>query len=910
MQITSLLGLRYVQKNKKRTLATIFGIIIVTILVTMVITLLSSYQQYLVRSVRAKRNWELELKNITYADSQKVANHENVKEISIIHNLGFSKEDISKTNNYKIKLDLREYSENALKNANFKIIEGRLPQNSNEIIVTNFEKNIRNDENNTKLEVGQNIIVTINEKEKEYLVVGKVAYTDFDVVTFSKEYNAGAITFLDTNEIANDDIVDVSILTNNIQKIYKTGNDLINELKMDSSSEEATKISEKELFEQLLTGVQKNVKKKNASLEYNEELLNYECVIDNGGSEFARTLFIIGIFAIIIFGIFSIVMIKASFNMSYMDRIKELGVLTSIGMNKKQRNKMIRAETRILGGISIPIGIGIGLGLSYILIKLLNNWIKLIKISSIIVLDDNIELYMKIPIIAIILIIVIVWIFVKLSSVIPMRKINKISPINAIKNIKNEKITAKQVKYPKIIEKIFKEEGILAYKNIRRNKEKYKTVVYSLSVSLILFLSVHGIITNIYKSAENSNINMYDDYIIEIEEADKTVTIDIKKIEDIMKYLKENKLVDNCYANLQSFNTTNLELNENQISEPFKKMMDKDLFDLRENNNGKINIPLRYYWILGDAYNEILKKAGVTELKENEIIITNNISEKTKFGNNINITNLKVGDKITLNIAEWKGQVVEREFTIVGIVDDFEPYINGKYQRDVAINELMSPETAINLIKEFDYVSYVEIRIKTDQNRAAKIDEYMPEIKKMYDENGIIMGVNRLPTDLSNEKTSYKPREDLIRIDTEKISHQNERNIIRTLLYSFVGIVAIIITVNTYNTIYYSIILRKKEFASLKSIGMSEKQLRKMTILEGIFYGIDSLIFGVGISIISLYIIYLIMINHKVYLFNISWFSIIISTLIMYCIIFFSIIVARKKLKNTNIVDEIRNENI
>lgn len=44
-----------------------------------------------------------------------------------------------------------------------------------------------------------------------------------------------------------------------------------------------------------------------------------------------------------------------------------------------------------------------------------------------------------------------------------------------------------------------------------------------------------------------------------------------------------------------------------------------------------------------------------------------------------------------------------------------------------------------------------------------------------------------------------------------------------------------------------NLLLRKKEFSTLKAIGMTEKQLKKSVVLEGTFYGIAAAIFG-GIS--------------------------------------------------------------
>lgn len=911
MKITSELGYKYVLKNKKRSMSIIFGIAIATVLITTVITLLSSYQQYLVSIIRNKKNWEIEFKNITYEDSLKIAEDENVKETAIIHSLGVSKEIFGKTLN-TIKLEVKEFNETAFKNNNITVTEGRLPKKSNELIVSKAKKILRGSEDSfVKVEIGEKINLTLNGETKEYIVVGKTDFLDFDKASFTGSHQAGAITYLDTSKIENNAIVDVSILTKNIQKVYKTGDELIAKLNLNELQEQP-QLSEKEILDNLLNEVSTDTNNFVSSVEYNKELLNYECVIEGNGL-FAKVLLIIASLVIVILSIVSISMIKDSFNMAYWDRIKELGMLSSIGMNGKQRKNMIKIETRILGIIGIIIGLVLGLLLSYIGISIINNLIKHIDISQIFIIDNSIELSMKIPFVILVSIILIVWIIVKISSILPMIKINKISPIDAIKNTINIKITEKQVKPSKIIEKLFKEEGVIAYKNIKRDKSKYNTIVDSIVISLVLFLSINGIVGNIAKLIVSQKENDYDDYKIEISALESNGgIIETEKIEKIMKYLKDKNLVDDCYANMQPFYGTTVEISENKISNTAMKMINDGALYTNVKNDGNIEVELNNIWILGNAYNEILKRAGVKELKENEVIISSGITEKTKYGNKVNFTNLKVGDSYTVDIGKTIGNSAasQKTFTIAGIVDDFTPYINSKFNKEIVINQLISPENAISLIKEYGYVSFAEINIKTDAERAMKIDESIKDIKEIYGENGAIIGNNNLPNDFSNKKDSVDPSKDLTRITTNKVSLANEFNILQILLYSFVVVVAIISSVNIFNSIYANIMLRKKDFASLKSIGMSNKQMNKMMFFEGIFYGLKAMIFGISISIGILYLSYLFMIQTEIYLFNISWKSIFASIIVMYIVIFVSIICAKNELKNKNIVDEIREQNI
>ncbi len=377
-----------------------------------------------------------------------------------------------------------------------------------------------------------------------------------------------------------------------------------------------------------------------------------------GNNTFAKILIIISSFIILILSAVSITMIKTSFSISYSDRIKELGMLTSIGMNNKQRNKMIKVETIIIAIIAITIGLILGTILSLAILQILNNYISHIDTGSIIKVDRNLNLTLKVPYMLLILVVIIVWIIIRISSILSIRKIDKITPMEAIRDNINLKIDKKQIKIPWLIKKLFKEEGKLAYKNIKRNKSRYNTVTTSLTISLILFLSINGIILNVSKKIESARDSVYDDYIIEISEASNSNgIIDIEKTEKISKYLQDNKLAYDSYGSMLSFNNSNLELKKSQVSEMLDSMIMNQIISLpRDIVTGAIQIELQHFWAFGKAYDEILKKAGVSELKENEVIITNSITEETKFGDKINITNFKVGDTYTLDMGIASGK--------------------------------------------------------------------------------------------------------------------------------------------------------------------------------------------------------------------------------------------------------------
>lgn len=125
-----------------------------------------------------------------------------------------------------------------------------------------------------------------------------------------------------------------------------------------------------------------------------------------------------------------------------------------------------------------------------------------------------------------------------------------------------------------------------------------------------------------------------------------------------------------------------------------------------------------------------------------------------------------------------------------------------------------------------------------------------------------------------------------------------------------IGLISLISAINIFNIIYSNIILRKREFAILRGIGMSQKQISKMLSIEGIFYGAKACIYGMVISLLILVIMYYNIEDYNYYKLSIPWGNIGLCIIAAYSIIFFATWYAKRKIRTNNIIDEIRNENI
>lgn len=872
MKITSKLALRYLRKNKRKSIAIVLGITVVTILIVSIILLLSTYQEYMINIQRERKNWEIEFKNIKYSDVLEIEKDKNVKETSITKELGLGLENFG-DETIKTKVFVKAFDENALTNLGIIINEGRLPKTYKEVI-RSYNINLGN------IEIGESFDITLNDIKKEYTLVGTASGIS-ELTGVKNGYLQGAIiTYLDKDELKEDDIVDVTIITNDIKDVYETG-------------------------ERLSKYLYKTDEEKANNMSYNEELLSY-VGITNQDTSFRNTLLIISIFLIVIVTISAVVMIYTSFKLTYSERIKELGVLSSLGMNTKQRKKLITTESNILAIIGIILGIVLGIFLSYFMTKLLNIFIDkviyddIIKITNeIFPIISGVELHLVLPFNIIILSAIIVYVIVRISAAMSIKRLSKMTEVEAIKGSANRS-KAKELRVPKIVSKIFKEEGELAYKNLKRDGTKYKAVIASITISIVLFLSVSGFIHNLNFGMDSSK----EDYII---------TADYGSGERVSNYILDKGYIEDYYY--YTVIPRYIELREENITNELKKMKENDLNVLSV--QGKINMPILVYAINEDTYKEVLENLDLSILGENECILINSITntEKTKYGKNIPITNYKENDKlvlytneignndnldneeiknivenldniITSNVNETKDDNTKNfyEFNIVKVVDNISPYIKLDNSNFLAI--LVNQET-LNKIMKKEEKEIIDTEIYVNTSNTETFDEKEEKIKENLGEDIFITNI-------------YEGR----------ISSESEEKIKEIILYSFVGLIAILCIINVFNIIHSSIVLRKREFAVLKSIGMSKKQLNRMLFLEGIFYEIVSIILGIIISTAILYIMYLLMIETSLYNFNISWINIIYCTIATFIMIFITIVHSKNKVINKNAIDEIREENI
>lgn len=859
MNILKKLTLKNLKLNKKRTIVTIVGIMLSTALICAVAGMITSVQKTLINYAKSHSgNYHVCFKNIPNDELKYIKENKNVQDYFFSKNVGYAKLE-KVENEYKPYIFVMEYDKKGLEQGGITLLEGRIPENSSEILIPEHlikngkvkytigekitldigkrqtkdgfeltQENPYQTEESAEETQSSNDIVKSNEKadleeivdtkQHTYTVVGIIERSNYKGIEGFSAPGYTAISYMDNENDIN--TANISVLYSNLKDFQKKTDDIKN-------------VIEKNIGSSVVAS-------------YNSSLIDYE----GGVSDTTMaSLYSVGAVVIVIIILSSVFVIRNSFSISVSEKTKQYGMLSSIGATKKQIKKSVLYEGFFIGIIAIPLGILCGMLAVVILIQVVN-----------LLLGDslNTKCIFSIPMLAIIVSIVISLITIYLSCILPARKASKIPPIEAIRGNDDIKIKAKKVKTSKITKKLFGIGGVIASKNLKRNKKKYRTTVISLVVSISIFISLSSFLD-------------YGEKIINIYYKD--MGYDIQVYGETVETYNEIAKLDNVDEYSYSF-ITEASLDINKYGSEFGKRMTGD--DANEEN--RITIVL----LNNEYFKRFVEKLGVQSTNYKDIAILEDdtyeyIDERAIFQS---YYNLKSGDVIDIDLTNGEKKSVkitkktdERPMGYKNV------YSNGGYL----------------------FVSEDFIQDKTDEKNFRA---------------GSLTIKSQNPDELENTINNLKKTNDLYSKlyinNISKFIEENQRIIllVSVFLYGFIAVITLIGVTNIFNTITTNMILRSKEFANLKSIGMTTKEFNKMIRLESILYGLKSLVIGIPIGLLGAYYIYKGLAKSMDFGFILPWKAIIIAIIFVFIIVGLTMKYSLNKINKQNIIETIREDNI
>ena len=840
MKVLNKLTIKSLKLNKKRTIVTIIGIMLSTALICGVAGLVSSFQKTLINwTIREYGDFHTTFYDVPKDKTKYITENEKVEKYFYTDEIGWAKLEGSK-NESKPYLHVLEYDKTALENYGVYLLEGRLPTNSNEILIsehilTNARVNLKvgdmitidigkrvlqdgtvlNEENPYLTDMEEDGIILeesiVNTESKTYTIVGVIERPS------KEEYSSPGYTVITYMEDIGD-TPDIAALYKN-PKEYKEINESI------CSS----------------TGVEK--------IESNTDLLRYQGVLNDAT---LQVLYTIGTVVIVIIVVSSVFVIRNSFSISVAEKNRQYGMLASVGATSKQIKKNVLFEGLSIGLIAIPLGILLGIVAIMILLQVVNY-----LLSDMFVAGLNLEY--SISIIPIIASVIISLITIYLSCLIPAIRASKISPIESIRGNNDIKLKPRKIKTPKFIKKVFGIGGVIASKNLKRSKKKYRTTVISIVVSIFIFISLSSILT----LGTKVTTLYYTDFKFNIfvSGGDKTIYEEIAKLDNVDNY---------AY-----FYEKGLDINFEKYSSEFGKQVLGDV------ENGGILLAVYN----NEYFKQYIKELGISEenYKKAAILIDDVILYNADNTRTVDrIYNIQSGDEITITDSSK-----EKNFVITKTTTERPMGLENTYY-----------DSGIIVVSQ-DFLEEVF---------GEKLDEtYILDDLLIYSEEDEIL--ENTINDLIKQNENYS---ELAVYNYNTAVEQQKRIIlvVAIFLYGFITVISLIGVTNIFNTITTNMILRSKEFAMLKSIGMTKKEFNRMIRLESIMYGLKALIIGIPLGILGSYFIYKAFALDTDFGYSLPIVPIIISIVFVFIIVGITMKYSLNKINKQNIIETIRKDNI
>lgn len=853
MNLYTSLTIRYLKQNKRRTIVTIIGIILSTALICGIGNIFESFMDYQVReTIKNDGSFHVTFHDVNKKNMEYVTKSAEIEKHAFTKQIGYSKLENSENG----ILSIKQYDKNAMEGYQISIKEGRLPSKEGEIVLSENVINLMDD----KLKIGDEITLKVgdmfdsnkkkidnmvfhegdyiaNEKDSTFKLVGiikKPGFELYDEITTAITYFNPMIDYKGA--------MNISVTVKNPKDVYKISKKISKNIYPNKDEESISDM-----------------------VKYNEHLLRLQGAskYENINSSVKSIIALVTILVIIC----TIATVYNSFSISITERKKQFGILNSIGATSSQIKRLVFIEGIIISLIGIPIGLISGTIAIDLLFKTINKYF-----TESIVTQMSLQIVYNPIIIIVSIIIVLFTIFI--SILLPAIAASNVSPLDIIKNSGEYKV--RKVKDSKLIKIIFKTEGVLAYKNMKRNRKKFIVTLFSLMISIIIFISFSGFTLLLLRGEEiRSSQRNYDLYL--------TAKGTARPIDDVISKLQDIPEIKNFeFATGQSMS---IKVSENKINkskedlikEYYQQHKSGDSYEYDFSNN-ELNFPGEF--AIKNKTNNLVKGSFDKEkaIKENGVILVRKSYFESRGKKGIvELTNYKVGDTLNCEYLDDNGSSKKMKIKILAITD--EERLGMGYQ-NMGLQFITYDEVAKNLGLKLNK-SLIFIDLGGDVQTKKKIESLA-------------------------DKNNFNFHDESAGGEEEK---QNLK-VVKIFVYGFIVVISLVSVTNILNTVSTSINLRKRELAIIQSIGVPPNGFRKMIYLESFIYGILSLIFGIPIGIGMTLVMNKLISGVIEFSPVIPWAAIAICIVSVFIITFIAAYIPMSKLNKENIIDNIRRESI
>ena len=865
MNIITKLTLRHLIQNKKRTVVTILGIAISTALITaMMLGVYSFFCFYSGISMKIEGNWAFFAKDLSEEQNQSLINDPRVSLV------GIRDYNLEKTG-YMLGTDTKpRFKTGNIYHADYNNLiqmvtcdyEGKLPENAGEIAVE--EELLR--ENGLDLKVGDTLSFTQGYRyqyELNELIYLGGGYRSDELFEEKSKETCVITAILHGNQVTRD----YKILRGTDAEEKST--DPITFVTLEKCDYTADFQIEDMIREYGLTKVEKN----------SEYLLSVFAISMNSHSAIAALFRLMGVALLVVIGV-SVILIYNAFAMSLSEKVRYLGMLASVGATRQQKRFGIYMEGLLLGLVGIPLGFGLGAAGSGITLHVLGSKILAADmLTGMSGMRGGIPLHVS-PLI-ILIIVVIAGITIFISSVIPAMKASGIMPIEAIRFSRDSRLRAWKLKTFPVIHSLFGVEGKMAYKNFKRNGGKGILITLSIVVSVVMLVNIMYF-CDLFRKVNSYEIDLPFEIYTTASYADKDrLKEDLKTVTGVNDVYASEMVVFDFAAKDEDGNPKE-KPNSSFLNPEYLSKGYEELFNKVHAVNVVLMDDAAFDELRGKMYGGESASMAEGTLSDNAVpgIILNNYAHKATrkkvFNDNI------VGAKLYYDNPKNNPPAVE----IVGLADWDK---NNKYFN-------MCPKNSISVLVPADV--YYELASEnidpaeltyTYAVEAPNHEEVTERIREMLENDGY------------QSYSCYDVARNLQVMMTVM-------TLLKTVMYGFTILLSLIAATNIANTISTGVLMRRKEFAMFRSVGMTNGSVKKMLFLETFFYGFFALIIAVPVSVVISLIMYYSLGSMVTVPFEVNVPTYLFVSLGVFALIGLSMLMSTSTIKNDSIIEGLRED--
>ncbi len=873
MNIFSKITAKTMRMNRVRTMVTIIGVILSTSMITAVATFGTSFQNFLVDYSMARTgNWHVAVIGTDSEQAENLKEDEDVEKTAVMKTLGFAWFDpVIKSSPDMPYLYVRALSEEALEMLPAEMKEGRMPATEDEVALPSYL--LANEAKNQETEIGDVLTLELGERSYQGERLGQQnGY-------MSEEEFDGGETFT-PRETRTFTVVGIYDYWADCS-YWAAGYDVLTGPTAQETAYQDVFIEMKNPRHVYSFAEEKLTQEGTAAL-YNDELLRWLGVVDNSNLTVVMGGLLAVLIAVIMAG--SITLIYNAFSISLRERTVQFGLLSSVGATKKQLRQAMRYEAFFVSAVGIPLGLlagigGIGVTLHYIGGGL-TNWIH----------GTDVGIPLHVPVWAVIFAALVAFITVMISVWIPSRRIRKITPMEAIRSSTDIRVRPDEVKTGKWISSLFGLEGMMAQKNYKRDRRKYRATVISLTMSIGLFTAAG--LFNIYLLKTGA-------FVLEAPETDLVYTL----YEDVKGHEDE---VDDVLGQREGINSV------------LKYYKQSFFFSVPESwaQTGLLSI-----------YEQGISQSGEAEESDSEtvwiggtlVILEDQDFRKFAKGQKADISDYEDADHVKvmyLNATKQFNVETERYEK----QDIFPEDADGMLDAGEMVFDDEDVMTGFTKTMEFELADAVSQVPDSLEEYRDRIVFFIP--KSMYERFGesfskewmnavyAIQCENPAETfkELETEFTELR-MEELGYLENLMEEYEMDRNTIiavKVLTYGFIVLISLIAVANVFHTVSTNLMMRRKEFAMLRSMGMSPKGFQKMMNYECLIYGIRSMIYGIVLTLIISAALYGSIGAGADVEYLIPWRYLAVAVAGVFGVVFMTMQYTMRSIKKNNIVEELK----